>query len=80
LVQINTFSGQKSPPIWIPSVIKMPKVNNHPIDENSPNLVALVGYQVSWTVKARLIEDFSLIQTSSSSSMDPQPAKQAGIG
>jgi hypothetical protein len=41
----------------------MPKVNNHPIDENSPNLVALVGYQVSWTVKARLIEDFSLIQT-----------------
>jgi hypothetical protein len=39
-----TFPGEKSSPkIWATSIFikKLPKINNHPMGENSPNLVTL---------------------------------------
>jgi hypothetical protein len=37
--------GKKKPKLLATSVIieKLPKVNNHPLGENSPNLVTLFG-------------------------------------
>jgi hypothetical protein len=39
----NLNCGKRSPKIWATSVIKkMPKVNNHSMGGNSPNLVTLM--------------------------------------
>jgi hypothetical protein len=41
----NLYHGKSSPKMWVTSVIfkKLPKVNNYPLGENSPNLVTLPG-------------------------------------
>jgi hypothetical protein len=44
-IDFTTFTVEKSSPsIWAISVIfkKLPKVNNHPIGDNSPNPVTLL--------------------------------------
>jgi hypothetical protein len=44
----NSAVEKSGPKIWATSVIKkIPKVNNHPIGENSPNLFTLVTLQMS---------------------------------
>jgi hypothetical protein len=46
---LNFYRGKKKPNTWAISVIfkKVPKVNNHPIGKNSPNLVTLEKAAVS---------------------------------
>jgi hypothetical protein len=43
-VEINPYRGKSSPKMWSISLIlnKLPRVNNHRLDENSPKLVTLI--------------------------------------
>jgi hypothetical protein len=46
----NLKRGKSIPNVWATFVIlkKVPKVNCHPMSENSPNLVTLMGTPFQW--------------------------------